>query len=74
MRCNIITTDEITVLLPDDEKEFEKVWNIYDDDKHDLMFGIMFHLILHAGMRPGEGSSVEKRQIYPEYNSVLIDQ
>ncbi len=71
IRCDILTTAEVRVLFPDDELDIVNIWKF--NDEYSFMFGLMFRLILHAGMRPGEGRAVDVSQIYPEYNGVLID-
>lgn len=73
MRKDIFTTKECAILFPDDPGELERIWRVAEMDTTGLMFGVMFRVILHAGMRPGEGRALSPEQVYPEYNGILID-
>ncbi len=84
-RRGSLTKREVTTLFPDSTQELEKVWSagriqpnglitLMKDgrDPYGLMFGIMFKVMLHTGMRPGEGRAVMKSWIYAKYSGVFI--
>ena len=73
MRKDILTIEECAALFPDDPEELAQIWQVTEQDITGLMFGVMFRLILHAGMRPGEGRALGPEQVFPEYNGILID-
>jgi integrase len=73
MHKDILTIGECEALFPDDPGELAKIWRVDDKDITGLMFGVMFRVILHAGMRPGEGRALSPEQVFPEYNGILID-
>ena len=73
MRKDILSTGESAILFPDDPEELARIWRVREKDTTGLMFGVMFRLILHAGMRPGEGRGLGGEQVFPAYNGILID-
>ncbi|KKM05842.1 hypothetical protein LCGC14_1749960, partial [marine sediment metagenome] len=73
MRKDILSTGESAILFPDDPGELTRIRRVFGKDSTGLMFGVMFRLILHAGMRPGEGRALDPDQVFPEYNGILID-
>jgi len=72
MRKDILTAAECSALFPDDPGELAKIWRVGDKDTTGLMFGVLFRVILHAGMRPGEGRALNPEKVFPEYNGILI--
>ena len=73
MRKDALTAEECKTLFPDDPEELATVWQTTEKDVSSYMFGLLFRLILHAGMRPSEGRAVTVGQIYPEHNGMIID-
>jgi len=73
MRLDILTTGEIKSLFPDTRPALKDIWQIDEQDHYGFMFGVMFRVMLHAGLRPGEGRALSVEQLYPEYNGILVD-
>ncbi len=73
LRKDPLTRVEVVKLFPDTEAALAAVWRLEEKDPDGLTFGLLFRLMLHAGMRPGEGRAVSREQLYPAYHGVLID-
>jgi integrase len=73
MRPDIQTTGETKTLFPDTRPALEDIWQIDGQDRYGFMFGVMFRVMLHAGLRPGEGRALSVEQLYPEYNGILVN-
>jgi integrase len=73
MQKDILSGAECRVLFPDTEEELAQVWKVAEKDVTGLMFGILFRVMLHAGLRPGEGRALHLEQLYAEHNGILID-
>jgi len=73
MQKDILSAAECRALFPDTEEELAKVWKVAPKDVTGLMFGVLFRVMLHAGLRPGEGRALHLEQLYAEHNGILID-
>jgi len=73
IRKDIFTAEECKALFPDDPGALAAAWKVGEKDAVAYLFGLLFRLILHAGMRPSEGRAITVGQLYPEHNGVLID-
>jgi len=77
-RQNVLSSEELEALFPDDEKELIKVWRRPDDmrkesDEIALMFGTLFCTAASAGMRSGEIRAMSTEQACLANSGLLID-
>ena len=77
-RQDVLSSEELLSLFPDDEKELTSVWKRPDDmrkekDEIALMFGTLFCVAVSAGLRSGEIRALHREQISIPHSGLLID-
>ena len=77
-RQNVLSSEELAALFPDDEKEFIRIWKRPDDmrkerDEIALMFGTLFCVAASAGMRSGEIRAMFREQVSLPNSGLVID-
>jgi integrase len=83
-RADALTLKEIQKLFPEDDIDLALMFTrriarkgkqqIDSKDKAGLVFGLMFKVMLHAGMRPGEIRALTAEHVYPAFNGIHIAQ
>lgn len=70
----ILTIDEIQSLWPDDIEQMKSIWhkNTLDPPYTDLMFAVMFYIMLTTGMRSGEACALKPEQFINQ-NTIMLN-
>ena len=77
-RQNVLSSEELAALFPNDEKELIEVWKRPDGmrkerDEIALMFGTLFCVTVSAGLRSGEIRALHSEQVSIPNSGLLID-
>jgi len=77
-RQNVLSSEELDALFPDNERELISVWKRPDDmrkerDEIALMFGTLFCIAFSAGMRSGEIRAMFEEQVSTANSGLMID-
>jgi len=77
-RQNVLSSEELAALFPDNEKDLISIWKRPDDmrkerDEIALMFGTLFCVAVSAGMRSGEIRALFEEQVSIANSGLMID-